>query len=414
MISLNLSDRAHLHASPDSDLPIRKLFQWQPDGSLLFRVDWSSIESLLSCNRSAEFKLVHSRQSGSRAALTFGAAIHSGLEVWYRNKHKIRQWVYDVHSVPEENEEPKLIDSLVLVPGNGDYETNYSVAAKASIPFELTTQLLLQRCYSAIESTFAASPPSHFAPDYRTSDYAVQSFHSYISHYKDEILTPFTHQDKPMVEFSFSFPLGKSELPTNVFQQWGFGTLTDCGLTEGEKIRQGQTHLPIKIEWSGIVDMLAEINGSLYVVDHKTTSILSQDFFDGFEIAMQPVGYFAAMRAAFPELPIKGFLANVLACRKPVAAFTKSGKPTSSKPFEAMRRQYAYSDWLVEEFKRDALAIVEELFANLTNSYFPRKTTWCIAKYGKCPFFDVCALPPNQRMAMLKSDQYTNNTWRPV
>lgn len=389
MISLNLSDRAHLHASPNSDLPIRKLFQWQPDGSLLFRVDWSSIESLLSCNRSAEFKLVHSRQSGSRAALTFGAAIHAGLEVWYRNKGKIGQ------TVAEDLTEIMSVDEVA----------DFTV---------LTQETLLSRCYSAIESTFAASPPSHFAPDYRTYDYAVQSFHSYISHYKDELLTPFTHQDKPMVEFSFSFPLGKSELPTNVFQQWGFGTLTDCGLTEGEKIRQGQTHLPIKIEWSGIVDMLAEINGSLYVVDHKTTSILSQDFFDGFEIAMQPVGYFAAMRAAFPELPLKGFLANVLACRKPVAAFTKSGKPTSSKPFEALRRQYAYSDWHVEEFKRDALALVEELFANLTNSYFPRKTTWCIGKYGKCPFFDVCALPPNQRMAMLKSDQYTNNTWRPV
>ena len=372
MISLNLSDRAHLHASPNSDLPIRKLFQWQPDGSLLFRVDWSSIESLLSCNRSAEFKLVHSRQSGSRAALTFGAAIHAGLEVWYRNKHKIG--------------------------------------------IEFAHEDLLSQCYSAIESTFAASPPSHFAPDYRTSDYAVQSFHSYISHYKDEILTPFTHQDKPMVEFSFSFPLGKSELPTSVFQQWGYGTLTDNAELEQAAVEALITFptIPIQIEWSGIVDMLAEINGSLYVVDHKTTSILSQDFFDGFEIAMQPVGYFAAMRAAFPELPIKGFLANVLACRKPVAAFTKSGKPTSSKPFEALRRQYAYSDWHVEEFKRDALALVEELFANLTNSYFPRKTTWCIGKYGKCPFFDVCALPPNQRMAMLKSDQYTNNTWRPV
>jgi len=116
MISLNLSDRVHLHASPDSDLPIRKLFQWQPDGSLLFRVDWSSIESLLSCNRSAEFKLVHSRQSGSRAALTFGAAIHSGLEIWYRNKHLIG--------------------------------------------VETTREDLLSRCYSAIESTFAESPPS--------------------------------------------------------------------------------------------------------------------------------------------------------------------------------------------------------------------------------------------------------------
>ena len=370
MISLNLSNRSQASTSPKTDLPIRKMFHWQPDGSLLFRVDWSSIESLLSCNRSAEYKLVHSRQSGSRAALTFGAAIHSGLEIWYRNKQLIG--------------------------------------------IETTREDLLSRCYSAIESTFAESPPSHFSPDYRTSDYAIQSFHSYITHYKDEILTPFTHQDKPLVEFSFSFPLGKSELPIDVFGYWPpFGTLTNDPQKEKEVYLHGGT-IPVTIEWSGIVDMLAEVNGSLYVVDHKTTSILSQDFFDGFEIAMQPVGYFSAVRAAFPDLPIKGFLANVLACRKPVAAVTKRGRPTTSKPFEALRRQYNYSDWHVEEFKRDALALIEELFANLTNSYFPRKTTWCVGKYGKCPFFDVCALPPEQRMSMLQSDNYTNNTWRPV
>lgn len=373
-----------------SNLPTRKLFHWQPDGSLVCRIDWSSIESLLGCNRSAEYKLIHSRQGGSRSALTFGAAIHAGLEVWYRNKFKLGKLGY--------------ADNFNLFDPNDD---------RIDVPVTLTPELLLSRCYSSIESTFTDSPPSLF-PDYRTSEYAIQSFHSYITHYKDEVMTPYVHQGKPMVEFSFAFPLGQVELPTTMFQQWGFGTLTNCAATEGEIIRQGQTHVPVQIEWSGIIDMLAEINGALYVVDHKTTSIISQDFFDGFEIAMQPTGYFSALRAAFPELPIKGFLANVLACRKPVAALTKSGKPTSSKPFEAFRRQYHYSDWHVAEFKQDALALVEELFANITNKFFPRKTQWCIGKYGKCPFFEVCSLPPESRQSMLESDNYIINTWKPV
>lgn len=361
---------------PASTPPIRKLFHWNPDGSLTFRVDWSSIESLLGCNRSAEYKLIHSRQGGSRSALTFGAAIHAGLEVWYRNKQ--------------------------------------------TIGIDTTREDLLSCCYSAIESTFAESPPSLF-PDYRTSDYAIQSFHSYITHYQNEILTPFIHEGKPLVEFSFAYPLGKVELPIEMFNSWGVGTLTND--IEQERFYLGRQpdlttqsplSLPVHIEWTGIIDMLAEINGDLYVVDHKTTSIISQDFFDGFEIAMQPTGYFAAMRAAFPDLPIKGFMANVLACRKPVAAFTKSGKPTSSKPFEAFRRQYHYSDWHVNEFKQDTLALVEELFANVTNKFFPKKTQWCVGKYGKCPYFDVCSLPPQSRMDMLMSDQYINNTWKPV
>lgn len=387
MISLNLSS-ANTHRD-ETNRPTRKLLHWQADGSLLFRVDWSSIESLLGCNRSAQYKLIHSRQGGSRSALTFGAAIHAGLEVWYRNKHKIKQLGYR--------------DTLELFDPHD---------SRIDVPTPIEKEDILARCYSAIESTFTESPPSLY-PDYRTSDYAVQSFHSYINHYKDEVLTPYVHEGKPLVEFSFAYPLGKTELPTSVFKSWGYGTLTNDSEIEAS-LPESNATVPVHIEWTGIIDMLAEVNDSLYVVDHKTTSIISQDFFDGFEIAMQPTGYFSAMKAAFPDLPIKGFMANVLACRKPVAAVTKSGKPTTSKPFEAFRRQYHYSDWHVNEFKQDALALVEELFANVTNQFFPKKTQWCVGKYGKCPYFDVCSLPPQSRLDMLMSDQYINNTWKPV
>jgi len=324
---------------------------------------------------------------------------------------------YDVYSIPEVDETEKCLDSLLIYYDNAEPDNFYEVAARAAPPFELTREALLSRCYSTIESTFAESPPSLF-PDYRTSDYAIQSFHSYITHYQSENLTPFVHDGKPMVEFSFAYPLGKVELPIGMFEQWGFGTLTND--IEQEKacharmLSSMDETITTQIEWTGIIDMLAVVNDSLYVVDHKTTSIVSQDFFDSFEIAMQPTGYFSAMKAAFPDLPIKGFLANVLACRKPVAAVTKSGKPTTSKPFEPFRRSYHYHDWHVSEFKTDALALVEELFANITNKFFPRKTQWCIGKYGKCPFFDVCSLPPESRLDMLNSDNYISNTWKPV
>lgn len=391
-LSIRIPSNSRSDLSPPATTqPTRKLFHWNPDGSLTFRVDWSSIESLLGCNRSAEYKLIHSRQGGSRSALTFGAAIHAGLEIWYRNKHKIKQLGYR--------------DTLELFDPHD---------SRIDVPTPIEKENILARCYSAIESTFAESPPSLF-PDYRTSDYAIQSFHSYITHYQNEILTPFVHEGKPLVEFSFAYPLGKVELPTSMFVEWGSGTLTNSQEQEAWAWSYHKhDRIPVHIEWTGIIDMLAEVNGDLYVVDHKTTSIISQDFFDGFEIAMQPTGYFAAMKAAFPDLPIKGFMANVLACRKPVAAVTKSGKPTSSKPFEAFRRQYHYSDWHVNEFKQDALALVEELFANVTNKFFPKKTQWCVGKYGKCPYFDVCSLPPQSRIDMLNSDQYTNNTWKPV
>lgn len=386
-----------LHHPAPSQGQTRKLFHWLPDGSLQLRIDWSSIESFLGCNRLAEYKLVHSKSPGPKSALVFGAAMHAALEIWYRNKEKIGKLGY--------------ADTFILFDPNDD---------RIDVPYALTRETLLQKCYLAIESTFAEYPIG-FINDYRTPEYCINSFAEYLTHYQSEVVAPVTHQAKPLVEFSFSYPLGKIEIPTRIFKDWGWGKLSNS--EELEKVnslgalaygRLDRDMIPCSIEWTGIVDMIASLSGEHWLVDHKTTSILSGDFFDGFEIAMQPVGYVAAARAAFPELDIQGFMVNVLACRKPVSAVTASGKKSTAKAFEPHRRFYRYDQWKEAEFRTDALALIEEFIANLTNSYFPRKTQWCIGKYGKCAFFEVCSLPPEQRMMMLESGSYQENTWKPV
>jgi len=377
-----------LHHPAPSQGQTRKLFHWLPDGSLQLRIDWSSIESFLGCNRLAEYKLVHSKSPQPKSALVFGAAMHAALEIWYRNKEKIGQCVADD------------LTEIISVDSVADFTM-------------LTKEALLQRCYLAIESTFAEYPIG-FINDYRTPEYCIQSFAEYLTHYQSEVVVPVTHQQKPLVEFSFSYPLGKIELPMSVFQEWGYGKLSNNAELEEHVVKSGQTSIPCSIEWTGIVDMIASFSGEHWLVDHKTTSILSGDFFDGFEIAMQPVGYVAAARAAFPELDIQGFMVNVLACRKPVSAVTARGNKSTAKAFEPHRRFYRYDQWKETEFRTDALALIEEFIANLTSNYFPRKTQWCIAKYGKCPFFEVCSLPPEQRMMMLESGTYQENTWKPV
>jgi len=370
-----------LHHPAPSQGQTRKLFHWLPDGSLQLRIDWSSIESFLGCNRLAEYKLVHSKSPQPKSALVFGAAMHAALEIWYRNKEKIGTQF--------------------------DLDTNCT----------LTREALLQRCYLAIESTFAEYPIG-FINDYRTPEYCIQSFAEYLTHYQSEVVVPVTHEQKPLVEFSFSYPLGKIEIPIAIFENWGWGKLSNDegkeSATAAALHDNGLTTIPCSIEWTGIVDMIANLSGEHWLVDHKTTSILSGDFFDGFEIAMQPVGYVAAARAAFPDLDIQGFMVNVLACRKPVSAVTARGNKSTAKAFEPHRRFYRYDTWKETEFRTDALALIEEFIANLTSNYFPRKTQWCIGKYGKCPFFEVCSLPPEQRMMMLESGTYQENTWKPV
>ena len=385
----------HSHRPAPSQGTPRKLFHWKPDGTLELRIDWSSLESFLSCNRLAQYKLVHSKSPQPKSALVFGAAMHAALEIWYRNKENIG----------------KIVISETLQP------TNPVVGVACEI---LTRETLLQRCYLAIETTFAEYPIG-FINDYRTPEYCINSFCAYLQHYSGEVLTPFTHQSKPLVEFSFSYPLGQIEIPTSVFQKWGYGKLSnDAAAEEFFAEDEGRVQLgaagliKCSIEWTGIIDMLADMSGELWVMDHKTTSILSSDFFDSFELAMQPVGYVAAARAAFPDLDIKGFLVNVLSCRKPVSAVTASGKKSTAKPFEAHRRFYRYEEWKEAEFRKDALTLIEELIANLDGGYFPKKTSWCSGKYGKCAFFEVCNAPEEQRDMILSCGTFTDNTWKPV
>ncbi len=343
-------------------LPTRKLFSWIDPTTLRFRIDWSSIEGFLHCNRLAKYRLVDSRIPHPGIALVFGAAMHAALEVWYKH-----------------------------------YNNTFPDAAKL--------QEILLLCKTAIDQAFAEHPSSTMGQDYRTSDYCYTCFLQYISHpeIKDERMKPAELDGQQLVEFSFSLPLDTAEVDPRVFTHYGYGVLTDNAELE-QSAAAAFKDLPCVIEWSGIIDMVADSGGEHWLVDHKTTSILSNDFFDSFEIAMQPVGYVSAARQALPHLDIKGFIVNVLACRKP----TKTGTA-----FEPHRRRYQYEQWHFDEWKADALGLIQEFLSNLHSNFFPKKTAWCAGKYGMCRYFPVCSMNPDHRSAILQSGEYVDNTWNP-
>lgn len=262
----------------------------------------------------------------------------------------------------------------------------------------------MELCRQGIEHTFSEYKELNLVNEYRTPDYCYECFLKYVAEHRHEALHPVIHESKPLVEFSFALELGDTTLTPASFAHYGFGQLTDSA--ELEELHSTNTSpIPVSIKWTGICDMLAEINGETWLVDHKTTSVLSADFFDGFNIAMQPVGYVNAVRKAFPELNVAGFLLNVLACRKP----TKTGTG-----YESHRSFHRYEQWAINEWNNDVLSLIEEFMNNLQDAVWPRKTTWCIGKYGKCPYFDCCSMRPDTRSHFIMSDHYTNNTWKPV
>lgn len=350
-------------APPREPKAIRKLFHWTDDPScpLVLTMDWSSLESLLACNRSAEYKLVHSKTTHTKSALIFGAAFHSALECFYKRSAT------------------DTAESLVELGGR------------------------------AIQAEYALHP-SGSIDDYRTADFCFATYCQYVAQYYGESITPYIHEGKPLVEFTFVMPVGMAEVQLSVFRDWGYGKLTNNPAREKafvESVRQPEfSQIDCRIEWSGIIDalMLMGDGETLRVCDHKTSSINTSALFDSYNVSMQPIGYVTAMRAAFPDLNIKGFYLNSVICRKP----TRTGIS-----YESYRRPYDYTTEQCEEWKQDLLALIGELLHNLTSKNFPKKTNWCAGKYGACPYLDVCSAPASQRAMILNTGMFADNTWKP-
>jgi hypothetical protein len=334
---------------------VRKLLRRIPGltDEYTLELDWSSLECFTVCPRSAMWRLVYSRSTFETPALTFGKAIHGFLEHHYRHGPPDAQKVYEL-----------------------------------GLPH------------------FTAYPP----PDgeWRTLDHYCRVAELYMKEYPVESFTPvvkYVEAARPndcelsLVECPFAIPL-------QVIDVHALSAFTAETILYDH---DGDTSLPyigkIHVVWTGVIDLVAnQSDGSTIIVDHKTSSITGDSYFKGYELSQQFIGYaFAASQLL--ETPITKALLNVLACRKP----TKTGKAV-----EFQRRLYLYREDQLAEWPLSILAHVEDLLHRLTTGFFPMSTQWCVGKYGTCSYHDVCTVPEEQRMTVLYSNSYADNTWQPL
>lgn len=244
-----------------------------------------------------------------------------------------------------------------------------------------------------------------YSPDeseWRTPTLAVETMLAYAKHYHlAQDFVPHRRTDGSLaVEIPFSLPLGEFPINAHFPMPRSFYT--------GENIPDEPPHpyvSTLQVYWTGKIDLIDNPIGDAFVVDHKTSSIGGSQFFSDFELSHQMIGYNWAARQLFPELNIRGTVINALIQRKP----TRTGTAR-----EFSRVTHFVSDWHVEEWKRDMGLLIRSFLTNLIQSYFPRNTSHCFGKYGRCPYHDVCTLPPNQRSIMLSTSSYTDVVWSPL
>lgn len=310
------------------------------------RIDNSSLEYFTTCARSAEYALLRGRVPKPKAALQYGSAIHKALEMLYTRK------------------------------------TLGSSVTMGEIQVEMEK-----------EFSHDVGPG-----EWRTPEKALDTITRYANKYRgvDNFTVALDGNGKPMVEIPFSYPIG--QIPINATLPYS----KDLLLGEGgpEKLYVNTIH----VFWTGKIDMVVEMEGDLWVVDHKTSSILGGTYWKDFELSQQTIGYVWACEQMLGR-PLKGLLLNVIIGRRP----TKTGV---SVDFE--RKRYMYPPHAKEEWIENTMYLVSDAVSYLTRGFFPKMTKWCVGKYGLCPYHDVCTLPPNQRDFLLNSDEYVNNTWSPL
>lgn len=352
-----------------------------------FFIDNSTIELFNTCPRAVQYSKLNARVTASNsAALTFGSAIHLALEHRYV--------------------------TCANQPVDGFY--NQDVA-----------QLLADY--------YEANPVP--VEDYRNLNWALETTKRYNDKYSMEEFS--------MMEFSeplaCKYCEGTGVVERIIQQLHANGEVVeipqgaDCVWCKGSGTQSLMVELPfatrlgninqMEIYYSGRIDLPVIIDGKLFVLDHKTTSVLGPTFFDDKKMSAQQKGYAWAMEQLTGH-KVHGYIVNAIRAKEPPQYVTQgkeskySGKKMSPETWwnEGLQRErFLLNEGELDEWRENLLAQVEEFFWHYSRGLFPKKTAWCVGKYGRCQYFEVCSLyPPQDREVLLNSGLFMDNTWSPL
>lgn len=256
----------------------------------------------------------------------------------------------------------------------------------------------LVEAQAAVNNFLALNP---IPPEqWRTPELAVEVITDYYNHYGTiDPLRPIILPDgSPCVENKFSLALGI--MPINAEVPFPTSTITDAQY-DSPTTRINNIH----ILWTGRMDLgCTGVTSLPCVCDHKTSSIGGKTFFEDFRLSQQTIGYCWALSQIIAQ-PVNTFILNAIIQRKP----SRTGKNRTLE-----RMTYRYDHDQIREWQCDVMCWVGLFVDSLCTSYFPKNTKWCMGKYGRCQYHDVCTLTGQERDIMLNSQVFENVSWSPL
>jgi hypothetical protein len=358
------------------------------DGCLF--VDNSMLELLTTCPRQLEYNKLFARVAAAeKPSLNFGSAIHDALEFRYVHGEAIDPYV-------EQDQLTILNDSFARRPTPEDDWRNVNWAAELMRkynelhrlePFNLLqydTPIVCPRCQGADGIINAKNE-------------AMQC-----------LWCAGTKVRKTMVELPFALEL--FTLPRRMSERsW---------VTEADR-KHVERHDGIPVMYSGRIDLPVFWDGGLFVMDHKTTSMLGSSFFERASMSAQQRGYCWAFNKLTGH-KVHGYCINALRTKEPpqyifnpTKAVPKGQSPEKWWGESFQREKFYTTPDAIEEWRQNTIELIHEFVWHYSRDVMPMKTAWC-TQFGRCQYYDVCSLPRESRHLMLTSGNYTDNTWNPL
>ena len=318
----------------------KEMISVRREGSRTFvRINSSSVSVIQECLRKAKLSLHEGWRSETESPATlFGSGIHAALEVFYRGAREER-----------------------ILPR---FEKMELLAFGGRLPDADMGNLILRATRAFLDRTEALKTLPE--TDKRSHMNGVYILHEYFKTWIDDpYVAHIDEKGEPYVERPFTFRLHESD-----------------GLV---------------VDYFGTIDLVVRhvTTGEILVCDHKTSSVVGNDFYNRLKPNHQYTGYLLGAKRGL-GLDATGFLVNCLQVKE---------KPKTSRGSAPhFPRQVTTRDEDdFNEFRDAVVTAALEYVSARRIGVWPIGPVNACATYGGCSFLSVCSAPTSMRQSIIKS-----------